>query len=81
MQFFRRFVARLKAWKASRSSDRPFISAVPYNFSVSMASIRREVTRHGVRVFSVCGQCGASMHTSATLCEECARRSNPARPL
>jgi hypothetical protein len=45
------------------------------------APIHREVTANGVRVFSLCGSCGARLNASATLCEECAqKRSGQARP-
>jgi hypothetical protein len=80
MQFFRRLIARIKAWKAVRS-PRLVIPSASFNFSSHMASIYREVTPHGVRVFSLCGSCGATLQASATLCEECAqKRSKPARP-
>jgi hypothetical protein len=36
-------------------------------------AIHRDVTRHGVRVYSLCGACGARLECSATLCEECAQ--------
>lgn len=46
-----------------------------------MASIHREVTPHGVRVFSLCNSCGTTLQASATLCDECAqKRSKQARP-
>jgi len=53
-----------------------------FNFSSHMATIHREVTPNGVRVFSLCGCCGASLQASATLCEECAQKRSkpPARP-
>lgn len=38
------------------------------------AAIHREVTSSGVRVYSLCGSCGARLEASATLCEECAIR-------
>ncbi len=45
------------------------------------AAIYRDVTPNGVRVFSLCGGCGARLNASATLCDECAqKRSRPARP-
>jgi predicted amidophosphoribosyltransferase len=40
--------------------------------------ILREVTPHGVRVYSLCASCGAHLAASATLCDACARsRSAP----
>jgi len=58
------------------------VPIAPYDFAISMASIRREVTPNGVRVYSLCGGCGTELHASATLCEECAQKRSkpPARP-
>jgi len=81
MQFFRRLLERFKAWTVERRTPRRPISATSFNFSSHMASIYREVTPHGVRVYSLCGSCGAMLNASATLCEECAqKRTRPARP-
>jgi hypothetical protein len=81
MRFLRGIYARFRAWKTKRFSPRGIVPIAPYDFAISMASIRRDVTPNGVRVFSVCGGCGATLHASATLCEECAlKRSRPARP-
>jgi hypothetical protein len=80
MRFFQRLLARLKAWRAVRSSF-PVIPPAGFNFSSHVPSIHREVTPNGVRVFSLCGACGTTLQASATLCDECAqRRSKPARP-
>jgi len=47
-------------------------------FIVEARPILREVTPNGVRVYSLCGQCGAQLSASATLCDACARsRSLP----
>ena len=82
MQFFRRLFERFKAWTVDRRAPRRAVAApMTFNFSSHMASIHREVTPHGVRVFCLCGSCGAMLQTSATLCDECAqKRSRPARP-
>jgi hypothetical protein len=81
MQFFRRLLARYKAWQAKRHAPRPVFTPVTFNFSSHMASIHREVTPNGVRVFSLCSSCGAMLNASATLCDDCAqKRSKPARP-
>jgi hypothetical protein len=81
MRFLRGLFARFRAWKMNRFSPRTVVPSAPYDFAISMASIRREVTPNGVRVFSLCGSCGTALHASATLCEECAqKRSKPARP-
>jgi hypothetical protein len=80
MQFLRGLIARIRAWKLKKFSPRHVIPVGSFDFAISMASIRREVTPHGVRVFSLCGGCGIAMQSSATLCEECAAKRKPARP-
>jgi hypothetical protein len=81
MQFIRRLLERFKAWTVKRRAPRrPIITPMSFNFSSHMASIHREVTPHGVRVYSLCGSCGAMLNASATLCEECAQKRRPARP-
>jgi len=82
MQYLRRFVARLRsrlaAWSARRRRPPP-VTVMP--FPIFNAAIFREVTPHGVRVFSLCASCGARLEASATLCEDCAhKQSRPARP-
>jgi hypothetical protein len=80
-QFVRRITARFRAWKERR---RPSVALPPDAFlhiTTSLAPIHREVTANGVRVYSLCGDCGAQLQASATLCDECAqKRSRPARP-
>ena len=73
MQLFRQFIARFQAWRAARRALHvkatdvlPMIALQP--------SIHREVTSSGVRVYSLCGSCGARLLASATLCDECAQR-------
>jgi len=82
MRFLRGLFARLRAWKMRRFSPRGIVPIAPYDFAISMASIRRDVTPNGVRVYSLCGGCGTELHASATLCEECAQKRSkpPARP-
>ncbi len=83
MQFFRRLLAHLRSLYGRSTlplpsaPQRPIMPlAVTY-----LAPIYREVTRDSVRVFSLCGSCGARLQASATLCEECAQKqSRPARP-
>ena len=69
MRFIRAIVARIRAWQMKRKG---FVNAssLPLSFG---ASIHRDVTRNGVRFYSLCGGCGAKLDCSATLCEECAR--------
>jgi hypothetical protein len=77
MLLLSRFMARIRAWRASwrrpQAYDIPLI--VP-----AAGPIFREVSSNGVRVFSLCGSCGARMETSATLCNACARRRSPSSP-
>lgn len=78
MQFIRRLIARLRAWHLDRQSAH-FPAIV---FLASTAStIHRDVSANGIRVYSLCGSCGARLNASATLCDECAQKqSRPARP-
>ena len=73
MQLFRQFIARVHAWRTARRALR----AKPTDVLPLVAfhpAIHREVTATGVRVFSLCGSCGARLEASATLCDECAQR-------
>ncbi|HEX7117506.1 MAG TPA: hypothetical protein VF212_01880 [Longimicrobiales bacterium] len=78
MQFIRRFLARLRAWHLDRRSARiPAIAIL----ADAATTIHRDVTSNGIRVYSLCGCCGARLNASATLCDECAQKqSRPARP-
>jgi hypothetical protein len=44
------------------------------DFTASSPSIARDVSSLGVRFFSLCGTCGERLESSATLCEDCARK-------
>ena len=44
------------------------------DFTAYSPSIARDVSSQGVRFFSLCGTCGERMESSATLCEDCARK-------
>jgi hypothetical protein len=72
-QLFRQFIARIQAWRAARHRIRVMSSDVIPLMALRPA-IHRDVTPTGVRVYSLCGSCGARLETSATLCEECAQR-------
>jgi ribosomal protein L40E len=72
MQLFLQFFARVQAWRASRRALRMKADVLP--LIAFQAAIHREVTSSGVRVYSLCGSCGARLEASATLCEECASR-------
>jgi hypothetical protein len=80
VQFFRSIVARFQSWTQRRFS-KPVATPSYFEIASYSASIHREVTPNGVRVFSLCADCGARLNASATLCDECAqKRSRPARP-
>lgn len=73
MQLFRQFIARMQAWRASRRTLRMKATDV-LPLIAFQSAIHRDVTSSGVRVYSLCGSCGARLEASATLCEECASR-------
>ncbi|HZI42928.1 MAG TPA: hypothetical protein VFD67_14515 [Gemmatimonadaceae bacterium] len=73
MQLFRQFIARVQAWRAARRAIRISVTDVLPLMALQTA-IHREVTSSGVRVYSLCGSCGARLEASATLCEDCAQR-------
>lgn len=73
-------ISRIRAWRLWRALGRtPTAPAQARRLAFgSLRPILREVTPHGVRVYSLCGQCGAQLSISATLCDACARsRSMP----
>lgn len=73
MQLFRQFIARVQAWRAARRALRMKPTDV-LPLIAFHAAIHRDVTPSGVRVYSLCGSCGARLEASATLCEDCAQR-------
>jgi hypothetical protein len=70
MQYLRSILARFRAWQMRRRSGHESRPSLLLSFG---ASIYRDVTPNGVRVYSLCGGCGARLECSATLCEECAK--------
>ena len=72
MQFILRLWNRLLAWRASRKAPAPPIM-VP-DFTAYLPSLARDVSSRGVRFYSLCGTCGDRMESSATLCDDCARK-------
>jgi hypothetical protein len=80
MQALRELISRVRAWRmwyALRRRPAAPRPALPLYHMLSQP-ILREVTSHGVRVYSLCGSCGAHLAASATLCDACARsRSTP----
>jgi hypothetical protein len=81
MQALRELISRVRAWRlwyARRGRLVAPAAASPFLVSQNRP-ILREVSAAGVRVYSLCGSCGAHMSASATLCDACARaRSRPA---
>ena len=69
MSFIRSIVARIRAWQKKRKG---LVDGSSLLLSFG-PSIHRDVTPNGVRVYSLCGGCGARLQCSATLCEECAQ--------
>jgi len=74
LQFFRRIASRVRNWFAGRAQPLPALIEIPLTYATL---IHRDVTSHGVRVYSLCGVCGARLGASATLCEECAQHRVP----
>lgn len=72
MQFVRQWWNRLVAWRASRKA--PVAPVVVPDFVSYIPNIARDVSSHGVRFYSLCGTCGERMESSATLCDDCARK-------
>ena len=69
MLLIRSIVARFRAWRMKRKG---LVDGSSLLLSFG-PSIYRDVTPNGVRVYSLCGGCGARLECSATLCEECAQ--------
>jgi hypothetical protein len=78
MQSLRQLISRVRAWRVwRRLRVGPAAPTIPPLFTASRP-IYRHVTSRGVRVYSLCGSCGAQLAASATLCDACARsRSTP----
>jgi len=80
MQSLHQWISRVRSWRVWRALRRtPHASPLALSFDVTLSRpILREVTPQGVRVYSLCGSCGAHLAASATLCDACARsRSAP----
>ena len=75
MQYLRSILVRLRTWIHKKRFGTTVEPSLLLTFG---PSILRDVTPQGVRVYSLCGACGARMDRSATLCEECARGPHPA---
>jgi hypothetical protein len=70
MQYLRSILARIRAWRFKRRFGTVSGPSLLLSFG---PSIYRDVTPSGVRVYSLCGGCGARLDCSATLCQECAQ--------
>jgi ribosomal protein L40E len=82
VQLIHRLVARVRRWREARRNAHPPLTSLFLNSHAYAPTIHRDVTSTGVHVYSLCGDCGARLRASATLCDECAqKRSRPARPL
>ena len=80
MRALHELINRIRAWRPWKALGRQSAAPSPaLPFLIAEARpILREVTPHGVRVYSLCGKCGAQLNASATLCDACARsRSLP----
>ena len=71
MRYLRSILARFRAWQFRKWLGASAGPSLLLSFG-AVPSIHRDVTRHGVRVYSLCGGCGARLECSATLCEGCA---------
>ena len=83
MQSLRELISRMLSWQGWRLLRRTPAAPTPapLPFLVTMTRpIYREVTSQGVRVYSLCGSCGAQLAASATLCESCAQRRSRSAP-
>lgn len=72
MAFLQRLLMRYRAWRSARGVSGAIPLIIP-----AAHPIFREVSSSGVRVFSLCGSCGARLETSATLCNACEQRRSP----
>jgi hypothetical protein len=72
MVFVRRFWNRCLAWLASHKA--PSHPVIVPDFTAYLPSISRDVSSNGVRFYSLCGTCGDRMASSATLCDDCAKK-------
>ena len=70
MRYLRSILARFRAWQLRRRYGKFSGPSLLLSFG---SSIHRDITPTGVRVYSLCGACGARLECSATLCEECTR--------
>jgi hypothetical protein len=75
MRLLRQLMMRVRSWRGWLSGRHHQAFVVPHH-----GPIFRDVTSAGVRVYSLCGSCGARLESSATLCGACAKRRSPLPP-
>jgi hypothetical protein len=86
MQSLRQWINRVRSsrlWRSLLHTHAPRVPSLPLALSLDITPSRpilREVTKHGVRVYSLCGSCGAHLAASATLCDACARSRSAPNP-
>jgi hypothetical protein len=67
-QFWLRLIDR-RRWRRE-----PATAAFVPDFIAIEPTLSRDVSRKGIRFYSLCAACGCRLAASATLCEECAHR-------
>ena len=76
MRFLRRFYLRLynrlSVWREKRHLTTAAV-LLP-DFIAYEPTLSREVSRDGVRFYSLCACCGSRLESSATLCDGCAQK-------
>ena len=73
MEYLRTLLTRVRTWWM-QVTHRTLAATFDPSLVITLGPpIYRDVTPSGVRVYSVCGGCGARLECSATLCEECAQ--------
>lgn len=78
MQSLRELISRVRSWRLWHRLRRARAAPEQAPSLYTSRPILREVSASGVRVYSLCGTCGAQLLASATLCDACARsRSTP----
>lgn len=77
MQLLHLLIARFRAWRSGWNT--PAVEVAPFVIPTT-PPIFREVSSNGVRIYSLCGSCGAQLDMSATLCGACAQRRSPSSP-
>jgi hypothetical protein len=72
LRSLRQFWLRFIDWRLRRHA--PAATAFVPDFIAIEPTLSRDVSRKGIRFYSLCAACGCRLAASATLCEECAHR-------